>query len=204
MIEPTTIEIDLLPDDDKMTREGWLLDLVQELGPRLEAVELEVPKGTRISTGWPSVRGTSSRNRVVGECWRKEAAADGAPQIFISPMLVDSIDVAAVTLHEMIHAAGRHGHRAEFSQPARQLGLKKPWTGTTPGDLLRAELAKLIERIGPYPHADLRPGMGPVKKQGTRMLKVSCPRCEYTARIAQKWIDTGLPTCPCGREMEVV
>lgn len=39
-------------------------------------------------------------------------------------------------------------------------------------------------------------------KQTTRMKKCMCPKCGYTARIAAKWIQVGLPTCPCGTELE--
>jgi len=39
--------------------------------------------------------------------------------------------------------------------------------------------------------------------QTTRMLKVECPADGYIVRTTQKWIDLGLPTCPCGEEMEL-
>lgn len=52
------------------------------------------------------------------------------------------------------------------------------------------------------PGPELEPPPVP-KKQSTRMLKVICPGCGYTVRTTQKWIDIGLPTCPCGEEMEV-
>jgi hypothetical protein len=35
-----------------------------------------------------------------------------------------------------------------------------------------------------------------------RHLKISCPRCGYTARATRKWLSVGLPICPCGCEME--
>jgi hypothetical protein len=38
-------------------------------------------------------------------------------------------------------------------------------------------------------------------KQSTRMLKVICLACGYVARITRRWINTGLPTCPCGQVM---
>jgi len=42
-----------------------------------------------------------------------------------------------------------------------------------------------------------------IKKQTTRMIKAECPSCGYTARISQKWVDVGLPTCPCGDTLSV-
>lgn len=200
--EVEEVTVDLLRDDN---REAWLQEVVERLRPRFEALDdLELPKLVRISTGWPSHRATAARKRVVGQCWMPESSADGVCQIFISPVAVDPVDVAAITMHEMIHAAGARSHKAEFSRPAKALGLVKPWTGTQPSDLLKADLAKLVEKLGPYPHANLIPGTGPVKTQGTRLLKVECPECGYAARITRKWISVGLPTCPCGMELEEV
>jgi hypothetical protein len=28
------------------------------------------------------------------------------------------------------------------------------------------------------------------------MLKAECPECGYTVRLAKKWADVGLPSCP--------
>lgn len=48
------------------------------------------------------------------------------------------------------------------------------------------------------------------KKQTTRMLKVVCPDEEcphndagspYLVRTTRKWIECGLPACPCGAAM---
>jgi hypothetical protein len=33
------------------------------------------------------------------------------------------------------------------------------------------------------------------------MLRLECPACGYTCRTTAKWIEVGLPTCPCGEEM---
>ncbi|MGV9815795.1 hypothetical protein ACWDTQ_28285 [Streptomyces cellulosae] len=45
------------------------------------------------------------------------------------------------------------------------------------------------------------------KKQGTRMVKVTCSTdCEcggYTVRTTQKWIAVGMPICPAGQVMEL-
>jgi hypothetical protein len=55
-----------------------------------------------------------------------------------------------------------------------------------------------------FPHAALRSGLnGAHKPQGTRMLKVQCGSCGYTVRTTAKWIEVGLPLCPCGCGMEV-
>lgn len=38
-------------------------------------------------------------------------------------------------------------------------------------------------------------------KQSTRMIKLVCPADGYAVRTTRKWIEVGLPRCPCGREM---
>jgi hypothetical protein len=57
-------------------------------------------------------------------------------------------------------------------------------------------------RIGSYPHTKLVPTLQ-IKKQGTRMLKLEAKDCcGYVVRTSQKWIDEGLPKCPCDNEMQ--
>ena len=61
-------------------------------------------------------------------------------------------------------------------------------------------------KAAPAP-APLEPGgdnsTGP-KKQATRMIKVACPECGYTARTTQKWLDVGPPRCPQHDAMVIV
>ena len=75
-------------------------------------------------------------------------------------------------------------------------------TATVPGDELAKDLEKLAVELGPYPHAALSP-TARVGKQTTRMLKVVCPTDGYTLRTTKKWADLGLPSCPCGKGMEL-
>lgn len=42
-------------------------------------------------------------------------------------------------------------------------------------------------------------GVVEVEPQATRLLKVFCAKCGYTARITQRWIKTGIPECPVDR-----
>jgi hypothetical protein len=68
-------------------------------------------------------------------------------------------------------------------------------TATTEGDAFKQAVAPILEAVGPYPHAELCKTEG--KKQGTRLLKLRCPTCAYTVRIARKWLDeVGPPACP--------
>ena len=186
---------------DAANRETWLGDLVDELRPEFSARGYDLPPAIRIACGWPSKRATSKSNQRIGECWRASCAADGATEIFISPALAEPLRVADIVVHELIHAAlPEAGHKGPFKRAMAQLGLGGKATATVATPELLLWLAPIVEACGAYPHAALTPGSNH-SKQSTRLIKVACPACKYTARITQKWIDVGLPTCPCGEIM---
>ncbi len=187
----------------EVTREAWLMALAAKLRPTFEAVGAPVPGEVRLSCGWPSKGATASRNRRIGECWSAQCSADGTREVFISPTLADSVEVGAVLVHELVHAAGYVGHGADFAKVARALGLTGRMTATVAGERLNAELAVITSELGPYPHATLTPGEDE-RKQSTRLLKVECAECGYTIRVTAKWLEVGFPTCPCGTVMERV
>lgn len=107
-----------------------------------------------------------------------------------------------VLVHELVHAADdcRSGHKGAFRRLATAIGLTGRMTATVAGPELAARLHALAEELGPYPHAALDASMR--KKQSTRMLKVVCPDCGYAVRTTNKWLEIGVPTCPCGTEMQ--
>jgi hypothetical protein len=191
-----------------VTREQWLEAAVAELRPLLEEVGAPVPE-VRVSVGWPSSKATSRKNRTIGECWKRQTAADGISQIFISPTLGGEEQVLGTLVHELIHAwdDGKSGHKGNvakregFRGKATAIGLVGKMTATTVGTELMPKLTAIAEKIGDYPHSPLSPS-GKEKKQTTRMLKLECPEDGYIVRTTAKWLDMGYPICPCGTEME--
>lgn len=94
------------------TRESWLQQAVKEVSGLFDKPVPEV----HVSTGWPSRLGTSTKKRRIGECWQPETSADGHSHIFISPMVVDSMAVLGVLVHELIHAIYPEAkHRGDLS-----------------------------------------------------------------------------------------
>lgn len=185
-------------------REQWLHTAVEDhLKPMFAAQEFDLP-AVRVSTGWPSRGGTSTKKRVVGECWKAEVAEDGVSQIFISPVLASGVEVLAVLVHELVHAwdKGESGHRGSFATACKALGLEGPWTSTHAGVDLTLALEGVVEVLGEYPHSKMTPTIQR-KVQSTRMLKVVCPEDGYTIRTTKKWLEVGLPFCPCTAEMEL-
>ena len=184
-----------------MNRELWLSKLADELRADFSTAGKPLPSKIRFTCGWPSHRAMSRRNRVIGECWKPDASKDKTIEIFISPCLGDGLAAAETLAHELVHASGCYGHKKEFSTLAAQIGLVKPWRATKAGPALQERLNGLIKKLGAYPHAELDKTQAPYKKDGTRMLKVVCESCGYTVRTTAKWIEQGLPICPCGTEM---
>lgn len=188
-----------------MNREAWLQALADKMRPKF--AELDAPLGeVRLSCGWPSRGALSSKRRTIGECWGAESSADGARQIFISPLLADAREVAHVVAHELAHAALPHevGHGPRFAKLAKALGLVGKPTSTEGGPDFYAWCEPLLVELGTYPHARLT-ATERGRKQSTRLLKASCPRCGYPVRITRKWLDeVGAPICPTDEvQMEV-
>lgn len=184
------------------TREAWLGQAVTKMHPWFRAQDVELP-AVRVSIGWPGGRG--NKQGVIGQCWGSAAVKDGRPAIFISPALSedDPARILDVLVHELVHAAGHHGHRSGFARLARSLGLVAPWTATSASSDLSDRLVKMAAKLGPFGHASVNAGQGlagsgPARPpvQSTRMLKLSCEECGYTLRTTSKWIAVGIPSCP--------
>jgi len=99
----------------------------------------------------------------------------------------------------MAHAADRnqHGHGKEFAAIATALGLEGKPTETHAGPDLAERASALVKRLGKYPHAALDEGATDgTKKQGTRMIKLSCSCPEpRILRLSRKAIDAGSVIC---------
>jgi hypothetical protein len=186
------------------TRESWLLQLTEKLRPMFEGIGFKLPEKIRASCGFPSKGALASKAKRIGECWSDDKSEDQHFETFVSPLLSDVAEVAATQVHELCHAAVgvKCGHRKPFTTVAKAVGLEGKMTSTSAGVELASKLQKLTDEIGPYPHAKLVHSSSP-KKQGTRMLLVKCPKpeCGYQVRTTKKWIEVGLPTCPCGEKM---
>jgi hypothetical protein len=180
-------------------REAWLTDCGTKLQPLVEeAVGKKLPKW-RISISFPSRGGLAIRKRTVGQCWSPLASADGVVEILISPVLHNVSDIIGTVAHEMIHAAGIHGHKEEFKRAGLKLGLVGKPTHMGAGPEFIKKVGSLIEEIGyELPHSPIIADGNPLfKPEKGRMLKAYCPKCDYTVRVTRKWLDeAGAPFCP--------
>jgi predicted RNA-binding Zn-ribbon protein involved in translation (DUF1610 family) len=184
------------------TREAWLKDLAQRLRPMFKLAKYPLPKEVRFSCGWPSTRPFSETKRVIGECWFPQGPK-GYANIFISPYLADEIEVGATLVHELVHAAvgKKCGHKGPFIRCMDAIGLVGKPTETEAGPELQQRLNKLMKSIGKYPHEKLNKSGR--KKQTTRLIKLTCPKCGYIIRTTEKWIEEGVPKCHDGSRFRV-
>lgn len=189
------------------TREEWLTEAVGLLTHTFAGKAGVMVPDVKVSVGWPG--GGGRKNAVIGQCWHKDAAADGLAHIFISPVLGDAGEVLATLAHELVHAVDENasGHKGNFRKIAKAIGLTGKMTATVAGHDLARHLKGVAVTLGDYPHGALAPGLGGGKKQSTRMLKVTCSEPGddvYTVRMTRKWLDTyGTPKCPCHDEFMV-
>jgi hypothetical protein len=185
------------------TREAWLGALVDALRPTFAELGFPLPERIRVACGWPSKSALTAKARRIGEAWSARCSADGAHETFLSPCLVDVVEVGATLVHELVHhAVGVEcGHKGAFRRCALAVGLTGPMRATSAGPALAERLHAIAAAIGAYPHGTLDATLGR-KKQTTRMLKIACTDCGCIARMSRQAIDeAGLPTCGCGGAM---
>jgi hypothetical protein len=190
-------------------REQWLNNAVTSVRGIFHANGFPLPDHIRVSCGFPSKR-ARSLYRNVGEHFSPDASEDATHQIFISPVLDDSVEVLGVLVHELSHAVTGAGHGTSFKHCVRKVWLEGSLTQTKVGVNFRTNFAPILDSLGIYPHAKLNVESS-YKVQSTRMLKAVCNTCvvhapdgtvksQYTIRVSKGWADKGLPTCQCGTQ----
>lgn len=209
-----------MKEQDHTIREAWLnAALWGFIDAHFTAAGYDIPSNIRVTCGWPAKNALARRTMRIGECWSTEASDDQTFEMSITPALDDASRVLDVLIHEVIHATVGldKGHRKDFSQCAKKVGLLKPWTQTTASDDLKMTLATWLKTLGSYPHAALgvKYGVTPDGKvdktvllvpktsnpsQKTRMLKLQCGLCGCVVRTTRKWLDLYENVnwqCPC-------
>ena len=179
----------------KKTREQWLNECA-----KLIKSEVFKPAGfnlllgkVKISCGFPSKGGTRSSQKTIGQCFNNKI--NGFNEIFINPSEANGVRVLDVLVHELVHAHDncKSGHKAPFRKIAVAVGLEGRMTATVAGKELTSKLKSIIKRVGKYPHKKL--DITDIKKQSTRMIKVSCGCCGSIARMSRTAYETNQPIC---------
>ena len=191
-------------------REQWLnaaiILLINELFTLagVQPAEWE-SKRYAVSCGFPiGYRGSRDGKVTLGQAFDPAISSNGTAEMFINPIMDDVVEVLLVLLHEMVHVlVGNHeGHKGRFAVVAKAMGLTTPLTALMSAEgkynateELIAKIREIADILGEYPHSKVDPQMR--KKQGTRMLKISCTDCGFTARASAKWVSKIHSNSPC-------
>lgn len=189
------------------TREEWLDAAVDAMRPAWERrTGLSIPK-VRVGVGFPS---GGLRSAVGGQTWTRASSPDGINEITIRVTLSDPVEVLAILGHELVHAAMdcKGGHGKRFASAMSMIGYVGSPKASEAGNVLKQELTALAEALGEYPGDAGLAVEAEKRKQGTRMIRISCNSCGFVFRTTQKWVDkaAGSLSCPdyeCGGDVTV-
>lgn len=174
--------------------------------------------------GESGLRGITCFNR-----WRN-GSTEPAPLIEVCAFGQESwVQLAGTVVHELAHAcAGLNaGHSKEWKDTCARLGLRNAMAAGHKYHLagfepdLRLPLAAMPKPDDGQPVNDFaalgiavkpracgagigtRGGKSRGTGSGSRLKKVICGDCGYTARVTQKWLDVGAPHCPEHGPMDI-
>ena len=123
----------------------------------------------------------------------------------------DGLEILGILVRELVHAAlpVEDSHGKKFKAAAARIGLVGKMRAAVPGRLLEGRLHRLLDDLGPLPHAALDitwSAFDKPKRQTGRMLKATCAggnddngefkECGYTVRLASKWAKDYGVHCP--------
>jgi hypothetical protein len=196
-----------MPSDHQIneipTRDLWLQHATNALRPLFDSHDLPLPVEIRFAIAFTS---TGRKSKRVGETWHSGASADGSFEIFLRADLAEPMEILAVLVRQLVHAAlpAEDSHGKRYKAAANKIGLRGKMREATPGPYLQEWLERLATEMPPLPHAALNIDWKAVdkpRKQGTRMLKAECAKaeglqpCGYTIRLSAKWAALGA-VCP--------
>ena len=178
-----------------MNREAWLEKGVEQLNTLVFSPCGKSADDVRVSVGFPA-GSRGAKNSAIGQCWDNSVSAGGFNEIFVSPVIEDSVRALDILAHEMVHAivGTNAGHKGPFKRLATEIGLTGKMTATVAGPELTKTLESIVENIGEYVHKKMTPGEK-AKKKGSRLVKVECTACDNVARQARSTFENYGLTC---------
>jgi hypothetical protein len=177
-----------------MKRQQWLEQAVADLRLLFRVKGYTIPDKMRLSVGFPK---GSRGGHAIGQCWYPMSSKDMHAELFLSPTIDETTEVLATLAHELAHAClgPEAGHKSPFKRCAESVGLTGPMRATEAGPDFTLWVNGFKAVHGEYPGAKL--DTSNMRKQSTRLIKVECSSCGYTARVTRKWIrEAGAPICP--------
>jgi len=184
-----------------MTREEWLLKIVDRARPIFAELGAELPENIR-----PNLAPPHKKMKAIGLCWHGSAVADGGREIWISSEYDQPMEVCGILVHELAHAAlpDRTGHKAPFVKLARALHLEGKATATSIGQAFFAVWEDFVAELGPIPGAKFNgnfPTTGRKPQETIPLKNLRCPDCGFFAKVKEDSLAVGRLRCPLDDEM---
>ncbi len=189
-------------------REEYLSLAAYMLGDAVQHISNLSMPGVRLSVGFPLGARLTKNNTTTGQCWQGQNTSDGVAQIFISPVLNDTVTVIGELAHELGHVLwpqDKHKKGTAFESYCKALNLQGPLDKTMPGDdFKRYVMNRIVPVLGSYEllHGRIDVIVKP-QAQKTYMLKASCKCCGHMLRQTDTHIQDrrnamlkGYPSCP--------
>lgn len=196
-------------------RDEWLTAFVAECRGWFSQRGVHLPPTVHIVSGWGYAEGGvrhAEAPHIQAHMVSGTRTVDGAPVVFVSPVVDDVWRVAAYVVHQLIHAAldPELQHPKAFREAARAVDLAGPPTVPALGPDLRELVGEFIADRGDYPPTPLGLLAAPVipgrtstapAPQSDRYLAARCPVCpghrskHRTLKLSRRAAAEGTPLC---------
>lgn len=193
-----------------LTREQWLNECADLIMNEIIHPVWIVRDSMSIKVSVGYAPNTKAGSKTIGVCLSSACSANGYNEIFISPVINDSLQVLGTLAHELIHAVDdcKNGHKGPFVNLMHKIGLEGKPTATVPSKALADHLAQFVDLLGPIPHAKV--DLSTQKRQQNRNIKVQCSdeSCGFKFNTSRAQINYvlelhGEVICPaCGHAMD--
>jgi hypothetical protein len=178
-------------------RESWLTAAIHLIKPLFEKKGYQLPE-CLVSCGFAS---TGNKSGHIGQCWARDSSELKVNQIFVSPTLVEPVEVLDTLTHELVHAVDdcQHKHGKEFKKICTRMGLKGPMRSAGAGPELKEKLQEIAFQLGPYPHGKLMVSMRKITRSPRP--RARCTQCAYEVPMYKKFLAYGPPICPIHKSL---
>lgn len=191
------------------TREEWLQEAADLILEEQFRPIWTIRKNLKVKVSVGYAPNTRAGSKTIGVCLSAACSAKGYNEIFINPVINDSLRVLDVLVHELIHAIddNENGHKGTFALLARKVGLEGNLTATRAGENLAEYLQTIVDILGDIPHAKV--DLSNLKQQTNRHITVVCS-CGFRFNTSRMQIENVLAvaggiTCPaCTDQMQIV
>lgn len=167
-----------------MNREQWLTDMASTAIPAITALleYSDEEPSVKLSCGFPAKQG--KRSPITAQLVPPTASDEFNAEIFVSPTISEKSEVIEAVLPLLVAVV-----TGDFKQGAN-------WKNAVSRVRFSSNLAeRLNESLSDYPHSAIT--LPTVRKQTTRLIKVSCATDGYIARVSRTTVENlGAPICP--------